>query len=370
MSSTISASAHAREPVTLCYKRRYRLLTRKPDSHPPLPPAPSSYPCPPLYRNQHRLPFIEQQWYRETLQDAARYEYEEAEWSVGEEVKEVKADWQWSIARLIKKICRADGVQLLKGKARGMATEEGDAEDGKEEAEEKVADGEAGEDEGQTPLPLVIQVDSLDTSVPSPELLSGRTVSLSSGRLSDEEADDADAHATAHAPHLRLAVNLDEHKRPSTAEDERAALSPRPPSGLILSPLSPSSRSSVALSPSATPRTARRSLTPSQSTVLASFNALPAVFVPSVRVTCGGRTRVVRLGGGGGVRLAEVRGEWKWGVREGGRVGMWCTLEVYGYVLWVKEEPGKGNAWAKQLSSHVDEDKGHMSGTGNRLLSR
>ena len=68
-----------------------------------------------------------------------------------------------------------------------------------------------------------------------------------------------------------------------------------------------------------------------------------------MRLTVGGRTRVVRLRGEE-VRLAALREEWRWGVKEAGRVGVVAVLELHGYLLWVKEEDAGGsNAWAKQL---------------------
>ena len=360
MPTTISANAHAREPVTLCYKRRYKLLPHRTDALTPLPSQPSSYPCPPHYRNQHRLPFVQQQWYREALQDDARLRYEAIEWSVGDEVREVKADWQWSIARVVKKVCRLDGVQLVRGKGKGKATAEAEAEERKGE-EEKMGASSMGDEDAQTMSPLIIQVDPSDEPLFPLALTSALNGSLSPpGRVSREEAD-----ATAAQPSprpLRVGIDLDERDEADDAatDDERSALSPRAFAGPPpLPPWSPSSHSSAASSPrsSLSPRTPRRSLTPSQASMLESFNPLPDVFLPSLRVTSGGRTRVVGLAGEG-VSLAQLRGEWKWGVREGGRVGVWCVLEVYGYALWVKEEEGRGNAWAKLLTpNHADGEK-------------
>ena len=81
------------------------------------------------------------------------------------------------------------------------------------------------------------------------------------------------------------------------------------------------------------------------SAALASFNPLPAPFVPSVTLTQDGSTSTRLLKRGELVVLSELREEFRFGVSG---VGVLCRLNVYGYVVWVKEEVEKPQ-WAQHL---------------------
>ena len=80
---------------------------------------------------------------------------------------------------------------------------------------------------------------------------------------------------------------------------------------------------------------------------LASFNPLPPPFIPSVTVTCDGDTRTRQVRGGDSAVLSGLRDEFRFGVSG---VGALCRLNVYGYVVWVKEEVDKPQ-WAQHLRS-------------------
>ena len=366
MSTTVSASANAREPVTLCYKRRYKLLSHNsPDSPPlPLPSSPASYPTPPLYRNTYRLPFVQTQWFQEALEADARRQCRLIE-PPTTEVGELKADWQWTIGRVVKRMCKAEGVHLTKGTKTVKDGEQlGEGEEAKEAEEEKTEVRAFSEFE-EKEAALLITVDAADDAQ-SADHTSTRRAFLSPTRQrkvsEEEETDEANALS---GPLTRRASTSTIDRKHDSDEKHREPASPPAPSALSLSPTPgpPSSLvvSSAASSTSASPRGGGRGLTALQASVLASFNPLPGPFLARLRVSEGGRTREVRVDKGEGTRLGQLRDQWRWGVREGGRMGVLCVLEVYGFVVWVKDDEGKSVSWARQLrdkDSEPTNDKG------------
>ena len=403
--STVSSNIQPPQPVTLCYKRIHKLLPHKHHTYnnnnnnnnnnnadvtpaasprgasrslsqqqPSAPPraahirlTPAAYPCPPLYRNKRRLPFVQQQWYAESLRNEHRRHSTALHWD-GSDVKEVRADWGWTVGRLTKRIAKVDGVHITRGVTkRGVGGEQdeaggadekrvtGEVVGGEEQAgmwntqsllirvdtvvgDEKQPNGtkeredeevDEGEDEKQTgPAATVARTPSNDSP-----LRAARAVYLSptrQRRVSEEEEEEKENDSASHLQSLTLSPSL----RPS-------------PSSSIASTPRLSFSSSETAATAATHTTAPTDSAALENAVLASFNPLPPPFVPSVTTTRDSSSSTRQVKGGESAVLSALRDEFRFGVCG---VGVLCRLNVYGYVVWVKDEMDKPQ-WGQHLRS-------------------
>ena len=403
--TTISSNIQPPQPVTLCYQRIHKLSHKPASNHtadatlahsphasprasprhqPPTSPrtasvrlSPASYPCPPQYRNKRRLPLVQQQWYTDTLRSEQRRHCTALPWEQGE-VKELRADWSWTLGRLTKRLGKADGVHISKGGRRrslGGGEQEAEGDEQKQEGarmEEKSGMDMTGMWNTQS---LLIRVDTTDADDKQPretnelsalreqkeqereqyesdEKQSEVGVDMSQ-RASSSDSPIRPARAAFLSPTRQRKVSEEEEAKESSSSAQQlqqltlaASLLPSPSSSASASATSPRHFSFPSGTAGST-NTAHTDLAALDSAALASFNPLPPPFIPSVTVTCDGDTRTRQVKGGESAVLSGLRDEFRFGVSG---VGALCRLSVYGYVVWVKEEVEKPQ-WAQHLRS-------------------
>ena len=391
--ATVSSNIQPPQPVTLCYKRIHKLLPHK-HSHshntdatpasphasprasarapsqqqPPVSPraahsriTPASYPCPPLYRNKRRLPFVQQQWYSEWLRNEHRRHSTALPWE-HDDVKEIRADWSWTVGRLTRRIAKADGVHITKGGRRRSLDGEQEAMGG---GEEKRVMDEAVAGEQQSAMwntqSLLIQVDTAEAKYNDDERVE-REEKKHADEDGDEKAFDSVTPATFAAdsnspirPARAILLSPTRQRRVSEEEEEslRATQSLHT---LTITPALPSSpsasdsssrRFSFHSSPTVDTNTKQTDTTTLDNAILATFNPLPATFAPSITTTRDGNSCTRRVVSGEAAMLGVLKDEFRFGVCG---VGVLCRLNVYGYVVWVKEEVSPP-LWGQHLRS-------------------